>query len=308
MLLKGDPRARLVIQSLAEVIGKLEKELKGYSTVEHELDKNLNESTGLKEASSIKLKKFFQARVPCQCLHPPKKQTKTEEFGKCCFDDCGERKALSRLSTCAGCRSVYYCCADCQRFDWPVHAQDCQRLRKDRNARVAAEAKQKTDAIVEVEDEDVVDEHSVDDEDVDEGSLSTDDLMLADDNPDRGDKEQNSDSSGSLGLDELMASLENWMGQSEANLFPKSDEYKKKTSKEKKKSSEGRSFSKMNASTSLIPSVAEMEKERKKSKKSKSKPSSSSKKASGDSKTGMHFSTSFSTLGRDKKKKKEAFC
>eukprot|EP00977_Amphora_coffeiformis_P029524 scaffold41256_cov145-Amphora_coffeaeformis.AAC.3 len=293
MLIKGDVRARLVVQSLAEIIGNLEKELKGYTTMEHELNKSFNDTTGVKEASATSLKKFFQARVPCRCLHPPKKQAKQEEFGKCCFEDCGERKALSRLSTCAGCRSVYYCCQECQRFDWPMHSQNCQRLGKERKARLAAEANQKAQTIVEVE-EDGVQEQSDEEDESGEGSLSTDDLMLEDDI-----KTQQSDSSGSLGLDELMASLEDWMGQSDANLFPTSDQYKRKKSKENKTKS-----TKMSASTSLIPSVAEMENERKKAKKSKSK-SSSSKKSSGDSKTRLHFSASFSTLGWDRKKRKD---
>ena len=295
MLLKGDVRARLVIQSLAEIIGKLEKELKGYTTMEHELNKSFNDTTGVKEASASSLKKFFQARVPCQCLHPPKNQTKMEAFGKCCFDDCGERKALSRLSTCAGCRSVFYCCAECQRFDWPMHSQDCQRLGRERKAKLAAEAKQKEQTIVEVE-EGCVQEQSDEDDGSEEGSLSTDDLMFEDDV-----KTQQSDSSGSLGLDELMASLEEWMGQSDANLFPTSDQYKKKKSKEKKKKSS--TVPKMNASTSLIPSVTEMENERKKVKKFKSK-SSSNKKSSSDSSSKMSFSASFSNLGWDMKKRK----
>jgi len=282
MLLKGDVRARLVVQSLAEIIGKLEKELKGYTTMEHDLNKSFNDSTGLKEASVTSLKKFFQARVPCQCLRPPKKQITMEEFGKCCFEDCGERKALSRLSTCAGCRSVFYCCAECQRLDWPIHSHDCQRLGKERKAKLRAEAQQKQQTI----DKDENDE---------EGSLSTDDLLLEDDI-----ETQQSDSSGSFGLDELMASLEDWMGQSDANLFPTSDQYKRRKSKDKKKRSND--CARMSASTSLIPSVSEMEHERK-VKKSQSK-SPSNKKSSNDSKSKMHFSAPFSTLGWDKKKKK----
>jgi len=40
---------------------------------------------------------------------------------------------------CSTCRSVFYCNAECQRRDWPVHQEECRRLESDRAYRKARE-------------------------------------------------------------------------------------------------------------------------------------------------------------------------
>lgn len=132
MLLTGDDRAKFVVQAFAEAIGSLEKQVKGHTNVKEELRTTIDEKTGVAKATKNSLIKFYKARVPCSCLVEEKeakpKKKEVEEFGHCSFEGCGEKKPLARLSACAGCQSVTYCCVDCQRNDWPEHSKDCERL------------------------------------------------------------------------------------------------------------------------------------------------------------------------------------
>lgn len=101
------------IQAVAEAIGTLEKEVKGYTTV--------------KEAKVANLTRFYKHRLPCSCLNKTKEK-KVEKMGQCTFEGCGEMKPMVRLSACAGCQVATYCCVDCQRNDWPDHGKVCQTL------------------------------------------------------------------------------------------------------------------------------------------------------------------------------------
>jgi hypothetical protein len=111
------------IQAVAEAIGSLEKEVKGYT---NELKTTKGED-GLKEAKVVNLTRFYKHRLPCSCLNKTKEK-KVEKMGQCTFEGCGEMKPIVRLSACAGCQVATYCCVDCQRNDWPDHGKVCQTL------------------------------------------------------------------------------------------------------------------------------------------------------------------------------------
>ena len=167
MLLTGDDRAKFVVQAFAEAIGALEKQVKGHTNVKEELRTTIDEKTGVAKATKNSLIKFYKARVPCSCLKEEKeekpKKKEVEQFGYCSFAGCGEKKPLARLSACAGCQSVTYCCVDCQRNDWPEHSKDCQRL--------ALEYQQKAqEAGDEYDSEEGSEEYESEEYDSDEGS------------------------------------------------------------------------------------------------------------------------------------------
>jgi len=48
---------------------------------------------------------------------------------ECCLDSCGRRtdaeKKTSGMKRCGGCRTNYYCSAECQAKDWPRHKKKC---------------------------------------------------------------------------------------------------------------------------------------------------------------------------------------
>jgi len=39
----------------------------------------------------------------------------------CASESCATAEKYDADSLCAGCRSVYYCCPECQRDDWKGH-------------------------------------------------------------------------------------------------------------------------------------------------------------------------------------------
>ena len=292
MWLVGEAREYLVIQALAEVIGKLEEELKGYSTSKRELNKSFNESSGLKEASPKRLKKFLNARIPCQCLQPPKENE--EEMGRCCFADCGKRKSLDSLQTCAGCGSVLYCSVKCQRSDWAFHSEECQSLARARKKRLAAAHAQGISSDVGKAQED--------DDGDDEGSLAPVDLLDEKDS-DIGNTSsiRNGGSAESFGFEDLIGEIEDLLGESDAHLaLPSQVKAKEKRSKPRQRSAE---VSKLHASTSFVPSQVELEKERK-----KKSSSPLFRKSFDDGKGRFLLSASFSSMGAEKKRrrKKEA--
>lgn len=261
MLLTGDDRARFVVQAFAEAIGCLEKQVKGYSNVKEELRTTVDEATGVAKATKNSLIKFYNARVPCKCLQAEKeeekpKKPKKEEFGQCSFVGCGEKKLLSRLSACAGCQTVTYCCVDCQRNDWPEHSKDCQRLALEYQQRLEEEMGEEFDD----EEEEEEDEEEYTDE---EGSEEYDSEY---DSEEEGSEFDEYDDSGFEDSDEEEDSEE--------------EDRKKKKKDKKKKEKEGKSDKSSKKDKSSSKKSSKVEKSSKKDKdKKKDKKKSKTKAA-----------------------------
>ena len=49
---------------------------------------------------------------------------------KCSARDCGIYRPLFNFTACAGCQSVFYCNATCQRNDWKYHSSKCASMKK----------------------------------------------------------------------------------------------------------------------------------------------------------------------------------
>jgi hypothetical protein len=50
---------------------------------------------------------------------------------KCSNPNCTNAQTSSTLSDCSACRSVRYCCRDCQLAHWPNHKESCKQIRKE---------------------------------------------------------------------------------------------------------------------------------------------------------------------------------
>jgi hypothetical protein len=48
-----------------------------------------------------------------------------------CSNPACENAQSSQLSECAACRSVRYCCRECQKAHWPWHKDTCKQIRKE---------------------------------------------------------------------------------------------------------------------------------------------------------------------------------
>lgn len=157
MLLAGDDRARIVVQAFAEAINVLEKDVEGASHDKPELKTTVDKVSGVPKASLKNLTRFYQQRVPCECLGEVDEESTDEEevseeedVSEEADDDeeeeeetancsgCGACKVITELSACAGCNVATYCSVDCQREDWPSHSKECQRLNLERQQRIWA--------------------------------------------------------------------------------------------------------------------------------------------------------------------------
>jgi hypothetical protein len=49
---------------------------------------------------------------------------------QCSGRDCEFCQPLFKFTACAGCQSVFYCNATCQRKDWKYHSSQCATLKK----------------------------------------------------------------------------------------------------------------------------------------------------------------------------------
>ena len=151
MILTNNQNFKIIIQAIAELTGRLEKTLRGHTTMKHDL-RLKKDPDGHKRAKTHNLKRFFRKRIPCSCLDKNAKKQKKKEKKTCCtserkripclddkksqkqkqekmaccsFGPCSERKALKRLFICAGCMAALYCCAECQQNDWKSHSMVC---------------------------------------------------------------------------------------------------------------------------------------------------------------------------------------
>ena len=89
MILQGDARAQFVVQAVAEAMGVVEKMVHGHSTVSNELDKEKDADAGVGVAKEQSLIRFYQTRVPCECLDPT----------PCGYDECEHILPLKRLKS-----------------------------------------------------------------------------------------------------------------------------------------------------------------------------------------------------------------
>ena len=56
--------------------------------------------------------------------------------GRLCTSCETAESAPLKLKKCTGCRSVQYCCQDCQRDDWPAHKSTCRRLQQEAHSKM----------------------------------------------------------------------------------------------------------------------------------------------------------------------------
>ena len=68
---------------------------------------------------------FFAKRLDCSCLKEMYKQVKGEKKTAKCLHCC-QFKERKTLMLCSGCKIAQYCCAKCQKDDWPEHKNDCR--------------------------------------------------------------------------------------------------------------------------------------------------------------------------------------
>lgn len=50
------------------------------------------------------------------------------EYETCDF--CQEKAESGKMKRCPFCKSVCYCCHDCQKLNWPLHSMQCEQIRK----------------------------------------------------------------------------------------------------------------------------------------------------------------------------------
>jgi hypothetical protein len=78
--------------------------------------------------SHLKLIKFFNDRIPCDCLKQKLEETKGNN--KCMCYNCGGFKDDKELLDCSACGLVKYCGKACQDEDWESHKLMCREFRK----------------------------------------------------------------------------------------------------------------------------------------------------------------------------------
>ena len=79
---------------------------------------------------------YLKHRIPCSCLDEIYKQVKATEKMGLCFNishhfgnfntDCRQPRGMverSKLMCCSRCRTVNYCCQECQEADWLIRHQ-----------------------------------------------------------------------------------------------------------------------------------------------------------------------------------------
>ena len=69
-------------------------------------------------------------------LAPQSTPTMTTMTGRLCTSCETAESATLKLKKCTGCRSVQYCCRDCQRADWPAHKSTCRRLQQEARSKM----------------------------------------------------------------------------------------------------------------------------------------------------------------------------
>jgi hypothetical protein len=69
----------------------------------------------------------FEKRITCSCLTAKYSHAKLllpQIMGKC--DKCEKKRERRTLMLCERCKTVQYCCKECQADDWPEHKDYCQ--------------------------------------------------------------------------------------------------------------------------------------------------------------------------------------
>jgi hypothetical protein len=75
---------------------------------------------GLRETVS-----FYSKRLDCSCLKEMYSEVKGEKKTAKCLH-CHQFKERKTLMLCSGCKIAQYCCAKCQKDNWPEHKDDCR--------------------------------------------------------------------------------------------------------------------------------------------------------------------------------------
>ena len=75
---------------------------------------------GLRETIS-----FFAKRLDCSCLKEMYNEVKGDKKTAGCLH-CSQFKERKTLMVCSGCKIAQYCCAKCQKDDWPRHKNYCR--------------------------------------------------------------------------------------------------------------------------------------------------------------------------------------
>ena len=68
---------------------------------------------------------FFAKRLDCSCLKEMYYVVKGDKKTAKC-SSCHQTKERKTLMLCSGCKIAQYCCAKCQKDDWPEHKNDCR--------------------------------------------------------------------------------------------------------------------------------------------------------------------------------------
>ena len=68
---------------------------------------------------------FFAKRLGCPCLKEMYNVVKGDKKTAMCIR-CSQTKERKTLMLCSGCKIAQYCCAKCQKDDWPRHKNDCR--------------------------------------------------------------------------------------------------------------------------------------------------------------------------------------
>jgi hypothetical protein len=73
--------------------------------------------------------RFFLKRIPCTCLKAKYSMIKKSQPTRMseCYT-CQQSKELRSLMLCERCKSIQYCCKECQAADWSIHKDVCKEI------------------------------------------------------------------------------------------------------------------------------------------------------------------------------------
>ena len=88
----------------------------------------------LESADDNTLVSYYRKRIPCSCLDEKYKEVKSvKKMGLCYNSTCShpeDRVERSKMFSCTRCGNANYCSVECQKANWKIHRQFCDKTVK----------------------------------------------------------------------------------------------------------------------------------------------------------------------------------
>ena len=134
LILEGDTRIARLYASLTCYL----EDFKAVGLHKTRAAPNLTKLVELYSADDHTLVSYCRNRISCSCLDEKYKEVKSvKKMGLCYNSNCSHpdgRVERSKMFSCARCGEAYYCSVGCQRADWKIHRQFCDKAVKKKAA------------------------------------------------------------------------------------------------------------------------------------------------------------------------------